>query len=75
MAPKTIRMRAIRKCWHGKRYYNVGDVVDVQEDDFKDVPRHFVPLESFTEAAVKAAEAEDRKSRAVKVKAARAPKE
>jgi len=64
---------AIRKCFHNKHFYMVGDKYFPTEDELKNksVPRHFVPPEAFSPEAVKKAEAEEKMKR-VKVKAQKA---
>ena|GEM_PF-4486553 len=70
-----MRYRCIRKCWHNKIMYRVGQIADFPE---KEAPRHFVPEEVFSEAAVDEARREDNMRRLKnppKIKAQKAPKD
>lgn len=67
------KYRCIRRCYHGKHLYAVGEMAVFPE---KEAPRHFVPVEEFSEKVVQAAEVEDNQRRAKnppKIKAERAP--
>lgn len=58
--------RAVRACYHNNRYFKPGDVMFAEKG--AEVPRHFIASETFSPAAVKAAEVEDKVGRNVKVR-------
>lgn len=62
--------RAIRPCYHGRKFYKVGDILFATKDE--KVPRHFVPSPTFSPQAVKAAEEADRVEKRVNIKAQKA---
>lgn len=63
-------LRAIRACWHNKRFYKPG-MVFLPEGENDKPPRHFVPEPEFSpKAVVEAARGEKLKRVAVKAQKA-----
>lgn len=54
------KYQCIRKCWHNKTMFKVGQIVEFPE---KEAPRHFVPVEEFSDALVEQTQKEDAKKR------------
>lgn len=54
-----MALRAIRKCWHGKRLYKIGDVFRGEGE----APRHFVEERKFSPKAVDEAAREEKLKR------------
>lgn len=66
------KYRCIRKCWHKKNMYRVGQIAEFAD---KEAPHHFVPLEDFSDALVEQTQREDalkRAKRPPKIKAQKA---
>lgn len=54
------KYQCIRKCWHNKIMYRVGQIAEFKE---KEAPRHFVPVEEFTDELVEQTQREDARKR------------
>lgn len=56
-----MALRAIRKCWHKKHKYEIGE--EWRGEEGERVPRHFVADKDFSERAVEKARAEEKLKR------------